>query len=159
MDNGSQKNFVYEYIVNKLGLVTTPHPQPYNICWMKDGKELRITWQCWLTYFINPFEDEVLCDVALLSIDDTLFGKPYLWDRHGTYQSRPQKVIVKIQNQWYGILERQTTSMVSMISSKQTKKLTIHAQKFALIMIKPYNSRNTTTTIRCTNYRNSRQKQ
>ena len=43
MDNSSHKNFVSEYIVKKLGLVTTPHPQPYNIGWMKDGQELRIT--------------------------------------------------------------------------------------------------------------------
>ena len=43
MDKGWKKKFVPEYLVKKLGLVTTPHPQPYNIGWMKDGKELRIT--------------------------------------------------------------------------------------------------------------------
>ena len=80
MDNDSQKNFVFEDLVKKLGLVSTLHPHPYNIGWMKDGKELRITQQCQLTYFINPFEYEVLCDVATLSIADALFGKPYLWD-------------------------------------------------------------------------------
>ena len=52
---------------------------------MKDGQELRITRQCRLTHFINPFEDEVLCDVAPLSVVDAMFGKPYLRDRHGTY--------------------------------------------------------------------------
>ena len=96
MGYGSEKNFIYENLVKKLGLVTTPHPQPYNISWMKDGKELRITRQCRLAYFIKPFEDEVLCDMASLSVADALFSKPYLWDRHGTYQSWPQKVIVKI---------------------------------------------------------------
>ena len=95
MDNGSQKHFVSEDLVNKLGLVTTVHPHSYNIDWMKNGKELRITQQCRLAYFIKPFEDEVICDVAPLSVADALFGKTYLWDRHGTYQSRPQKVIVK----------------------------------------------------------------
>ena len=59
VDNGSQKNFVSEDLVNKLGLVTTPHPEPSNISWMKDGKELRITRQCRLAYFIKPFEEEV----------------------------------------------------------------------------------------------------
>jgi len=62
---------------------------------MKDGQELRITRQCRLTYFINPFEDEVQCDVELLSIVDAMFRKPYLWDRHGSYQSQPHKMIVK----------------------------------------------------------------
>ena len=96
VDNGSQKNFVFEDLVKKLGLVTTPHPQPYNIGWMKKEKLLRITFQCKLAYFIKPFDDEGLYDVAPLSVFDALFGKPYLWDRHGTYQSWPQKVIVKI---------------------------------------------------------------
>ena len=41
VDNGSQKNFIYEYIMNILGLVTTTHPHPYNMDCMKDGKELR----------------------------------------------------------------------------------------------------------------------
>ena len=58
--------------------------------------------------------------MALLSVDNALFGKPYLWDRHNTYQSRSQKVTVKIRNQWYGILERQPTSTVAMIFGKQT---------------------------------------
>ena len=105
VDNGSQKNFGFEDLVKKLGLVSTPHLQPYNIGWMKDGQELRITRQSRLTYFIKPLEDEVLCDVAPPSIDDALFGKPYLWDWHGTNQSKPQKVIFKIGNQWYNIPE------------------------------------------------------
>ena len=87
VDNGSQKNFVSEELVKKLVLVTTPHNEPYNIDCMRDGQELRITRQCRLTYFIKRFEDEVLCDVAPLFVVDALFGKPYLWDRHGTYQS------------------------------------------------------------------------
>ena len=66
--------------MKKLGLSTTPHPQPYNVGWMKDGHEIRITQQCKLTYFINPFEVEVLCDMVMLSVADALFGKLYLWD-------------------------------------------------------------------------------
>ena len=60
-------------------------------------------------------------------------------------------MIFKIQNQWYGILERQPTSTVAMMSSKQTNKLINHAQKFALIMIKPQHSRETTAMSRLTN--------
>ena len=56
---------------------------------MKDGQELRITSQCNISYFIKPFKDEVICDIAPLSIVDVLFVKPYVWDRHDSYQSRP----------------------------------------------------------------------
>ena len=123
MDNYSHKKFVSEYILKKLGIVTTPHPHPYNISWMKDGRELRITHQCRITYFIKSFEDEVVCDMALLSVTDALFRKPYWWDRHGRYQSLPQKVIVKIQNQWYDILERQPTPTVSIILPNKQRNL------------------------------------
>ena len=87
MDNGSEKKFVYEDLMKKLGLVTNLHPHPYNIGWMKDGHELSITRQCILSYFINPFEDEVLCGMEPLSVVDALFRKPYLWDQHSTYHS------------------------------------------------------------------------
>ena len=80
-------------------------------------------------------------------------------DRHDTYQSQPQKVIVKIQNQWYDIPERQPTSMVSMISSKKTKKLINHVKKFPLIMIKPQHSRNTATMSRLTDQRSSQKQE
>ena len=42
-DNGSKKNCISEDIVKKLCLVTTLHPYPFNIVWIKDGKEIRIT--------------------------------------------------------------------------------------------------------------------
>jgi hypothetical protein len=34
--NEIQNKFVNEYIVKKLGLITTPHPHPYNVGWMKE---------------------------------------------------------------------------------------------------------------------------
>ena len=40
-DMGS-KNSITSYC-EKLGLGTTPNLQPYNIGWMKDGQELRMT--------------------------------------------------------------------------------------------------------------------
>ena len=46
-----------------------------------------------------------------------------------------------------------------MITAKQTKNIINHAQKFALIMIKPQHSRNTAATIRLTKQRSSRKQQ
>ena len=97
--------------------------------------------------------------MAPLSVADALFEKPYLWDRHGTYQSRPLKVIIKIRNQWYGIPERQPTSTVAMISARQMNKLIDHAQKFALIMIKSQHSKKITTMSWLTDQCSSRQQE
>jgi hypothetical protein len=35
VDSGSQKNLISAEVVKKLGLSTTPHPQPYNTRWLR----------------------------------------------------------------------------------------------------------------------------
>jgi hypothetical protein len=37
VDRGSWKNLTSVEVVKKLGLSTTPHPQPYNIEWLRQG--------------------------------------------------------------------------------------------------------------------------
>jgi hypothetical protein len=37
VDSGSQKNLISVEVVKQLGLSTTPHPQPYNIGWLRQG--------------------------------------------------------------------------------------------------------------------------
>jgi hypothetical protein len=34
VDNRSQKNLISAEVIKQLGLLTTPHPQPYNIRWL-----------------------------------------------------------------------------------------------------------------------------
>jgi hypothetical protein len=37
VDRGSQKNLISAEVIKQLGLSTTPHPQPYNIGWLRQG--------------------------------------------------------------------------------------------------------------------------
>jgi hypothetical protein len=37
VDSGSQKNLISAEVIKQLGLSTTPHPQPYNIGWLRQG--------------------------------------------------------------------------------------------------------------------------
>ena len=37
VDSGSQKNLISVEVVKQLGLTTTPHPQPNNIRWLRQG--------------------------------------------------------------------------------------------------------------------------
>eukprot|EP00253_Pinus_taeda_P006764 PITA_06764 len=79
VDSGSQKNLISTEVVKRLGLSTTPHPQPYNIRWLHQRRDLHVRQQCHLPYNIKPFTDEVLCDVTPLDVCDVLLGQPYLW--------------------------------------------------------------------------------
>jgi hypothetical protein len=89
VDSGSQKNLISAEVVKQLGLSTTPHPQPYNIGWLHQGRDLCVSQQCRLSYDIQPFKDEVLCDVSPLDVCDVLLGQPYMWKCHVIYESRP----------------------------------------------------------------------
>ena len=90
---------------------------------------------------------------------NALFGKYYLLNRHGKYHSKPQKVIAKIQDQWYGILERRLMPTVKMVSTKQAKKLINHAKKLMILMIKPQHPRKIAATSCLSTDHNSQQKQ
>jgi len=37
VDSGNQKNLISTEVMKRLGLPTTPHPQPYNIRWLHEG--------------------------------------------------------------------------------------------------------------------------
>jgi hypothetical protein len=87
VDSGSQKNLISAEVIKQLGLSTTPHPQPYNIGWLRQGRDLCVSQQCRLSYGIQPFKDEVLCDVSPLDVCDVLLGQPYMWKRHVVYES------------------------------------------------------------------------
>jgi hypothetical protein len=43
VDRGSQKNLISTEVVKQLGLSTTPHTQPYNIGWLHQGQDLRVS--------------------------------------------------------------------------------------------------------------------
>jgi hypothetical protein len=46
VDSGSHKNLISAEVFKQLGLSTTPHPQPYNIGWFRQGRDLRVSQQC-----------------------------------------------------------------------------------------------------------------
>jgi hypothetical protein len=89
IDSGIQKNLILAEVIKRLALLTTPHPQPYTIGWLRQGSDLCISQQCRLSYGIKPFKDEVLCDVSPLEVCNVLLGQPYLWKHHVVYDSRP----------------------------------------------------------------------
>jgi hypothetical protein len=64
-----------------------------------------------MSYGINPFKDEVLCDVAPLEVCDVLFFQPYMWRNHDVYESRPRSVIVTLGDHPYKILEVFSTTV------------------------------------------------
>jgi hypothetical protein len=96
INRGIQKNLISVEFVKQMDLPTTPNPQPYTIDWLHQGKYLCVIQQCCLPYEINPFKDEVLCDIYPLEVCDVLLGQPYLWKHHILSDSRPCSVIITL---------------------------------------------------------------
>eukprot|EP00253_Pinus_taeda_P023022 PITA_23022 len=81
LDTGSQVNLISEAIVKKLGLLTTPHKNPYPLGWLCDKAQLQVTRQCKLrSAFRLALVDEVELDIVPLDICGIVLGSPYLYD-------------------------------------------------------------------------------
>jgi hypothetical protein len=131
VDSGSQKNLISAEVVKQLRLSTKPHPQPYSIGWLRQGRDLRVSQQCRLSYGIQPFKDEVLCDVSPLDVCDVLLGQPYMWKHHAIYESRPCSVIITLGGHLYRIPEVVPT----IVPPKQYCKVVSHTTKFVFSTI------------------------
>ena len=84
-----------------------------------------------------PFMDEVLCDIAPLDVYDVLLGQPYLWKRHGVYESRPHTVIFSLGNKLYKIPKVPLSVAISLVTAKQCSKLISQTMKFFFLTIHP----------------------
>ena len=100
-----------------------PHLHPYTIGWLCQGSYLRVIQQCRLTYNINPFKDEVLCDVAPLEFCDVLLVQHYLWKHHVLYEFKPHRVIITLKNKLYKIPKVVPPSVISLISTQKCMKV------------------------------------
>jgi hypothetical protein len=113
-----------------------PHAQPYNIGWIRQGSDLRVSQQFRISYAIKPFKDEVLCDVSPLKVFDVLLGQPYLWKRRIVYDSMPCSVIITLNGKLYKIPEAFPPIAISLISAKKCGKVISQMGKFVFFVIR-----------------------
>jgi hypothetical protein len=85
-----------------------------------------------MSYNVNPFKDEVLCDISPLEVCDVLLGQPYMWKHHVVYESQPCSVIVTLGGQVYRIPKVVPTT----VPPKQCRKVVSHTTKVSFFMIR-----------------------
>jgi hypothetical protein len=146
IDRGSQKNLISVEVFKHLSLSTMPHLQPYTIGWLHQGSDLCVNQQCCLLYGIKPFKYEVLCDVSPLEVFDVILGQPYLWKHHVIYESRPHSVIINLNMKLYRISKVVPPSVISLISTKQCRKVISQNKKFLFFMIHSQSERKVAST-------------
>ena len=76
IDSGSCINVISTLLVDQLGLKTTEHLNPYTLQWLSERGEIRVSKQVLITFSIEKYKDEVLCDVAPIEVGHLLLGRP-----------------------------------------------------------------------------------
>ncbi|XP_048617123.1 uncharacterized protein LOC106421507 [Brassica napus] len=88
IDGGSCTNVASKYLVDKLGLIKTPHPLPYRLKWLNDETELKIAEQVAVSFSIGKYHDEVKCDVVPMQSGHLLLGRPWQFDKETIHHGR-----------------------------------------------------------------------
>ena len=87
-----------------------------------------------------------MCDAAPLEFCDVILGKPYMWKRHALYESILHSVIITLEKEREKILETLSSTSMSMITTKQWKKVISHTGKLSLFIIVYEGDHHTTRT-------------
>ncbi|KAD4180088.1 hypothetical protein E3N88_28679 [Mikania micrantha] len=82
IDGGSCTNVASQTLVSKLNLKMLPHPSPYVIQWLNQGKGIHVSHRTLLSLSIGrSYTDEIWCDVIPMDACHVLLGRPWLFDR------------------------------------------------------------------------------
>ncbi|KAL4319494.1 hypothetical protein GQ457_18G009550 [Hibiscus cannabinus] len=80
-NGGSCTNVASILMVDKLGLKTTKHLEPYKLQWLNNGDELEVTKQVVVPFSIGRYKDEVKCDVCPMDACHLLLRRSWQYDR------------------------------------------------------------------------------
>eukprot|EP00253_Pinus_taeda_P018789 PITA_18789 len=136
-DSGSQVNLIFEAIVKKLGLATTPHKKPYQLGWLDDKAQLQMTRQCKLKFsFGSSFVDEVELDIIPLDICGIVLGSPYLYDRKAIFYRAENKYLLVKDGIEYFVRDHKLKNSYILINLGQMKRMINSCKQFLRMVIK-----------------------
>eukprot|EP00253_Pinus_taeda_P018627 PITA_18627 len=136
-DSGSQVNLIFEAILKKLGLATTPHKKPYPLGWLDDKAQLQMTRQCKLKFsFGSAFVDEVELDIIPLDICGIVLGSPYLYDRKAIFYRAENRYLLVKDGIKYFVRDHKLKNSYILINSGQMKRMINSCKQFLRMVVK-----------------------
>ena len=95
--SGSCTNVVSNMVVDKLGLATIKHPEPYRLQWLNDSGEMKVNKQVKVKFSIDKYVDVVLCDVVPMHAGHILLGRPWEFDKDAIHYGRENSIVFKFK--------------------------------------------------------------
>jgi len=80
-----------------LVATTLKHPKPYKLQWLNECGEIRVKKQVLVSFLIDKYSDEVLCDLFLCMLDI------YCWGDHGSLIGGQQRMVTPIDTHLWEI--------------------------------------------------------
>jgi hypothetical protein len=65
-----------------MNLKCIPHPSPYQVSWLQKGQQVTVTKKCLLSFYLNKFTGQGLCDLVEMDECHVLLGRLWLFDRN-----------------------------------------------------------------------------
>ncbi|XP_040945793.1 uncharacterized protein [Gossypium hirsutum] len=135
IDSSSCTNVASSMMVDRLGLKTTKHPNPYKLQWLNYGGELKVTKQVVVPFSIGNYKDEVLCDVVSMDATHLLLGRPWQYDKRAMHDDftnqysfmHAGKKITLAPLTPSQVIEDQTSLKKSKEVAKEKKKMSVYA--------------------------------
>lgn len=69
-------------VVNKLSLISEPHPSPYKLSWLQQRTDVTVTRHALISFSIgDAYKDQLHCDVVPMDACHLLLGRLWIYDR------------------------------------------------------------------------------
>ncbi|GJY75888.1 transposon ty3-I gag-pol polyprotein [Tanacetum coccineum] len=131
IDGGSCENLVSKALVKAFKLPTEPHPNPYQIGWIKKGLTLKVTKICKVTLAIGKHYNElVTCDVVDMEACHVLLGRPWQHDVDATHQGKSNMYLFKWSGKTIAMLPLGVVSPKKALESKTLVTLVASPKQF-----------------------------
>jgi len=97
IDRASCANVASTRVVEKLGLPTISHTQPYKLQLLSEKGEIMVNKLVLITFSIGKYKDDVLCDVVPMEATHILLGRPWQYDRQALHDGLTNKMSFNFQ--------------------------------------------------------------
>jgi len=94
IDSESCVNIV-SIILKKLYLNIVKHDRSYKLQWLNECDGVMVTKQIFISFLLEKYRDEVLCEVVHMHASYLLFGRPWQFDRKSKDDGFKNKYFLK----------------------------------------------------------------